>query len=150
MASADEHPALRTEHSDLPNVTLVLPAHLDADQALRGLLTSIEQTRDGLLSWARRFRQLEKGYAASGDRLCQAQCRGQSLGPEHAAGMLDQEIIEAFDLWQQYEAQDPGPDDGDDRSAASPNTGCGDLVPEPRDGVAEHPGLGDPGAGTAG
>jgi hypothetical protein len=59
MASADEHPALHTEHSDLPNVTLVLPAHLDADQALRGLLTSIEQTRDGLLSWARRFRQLD-------------------------------------------------------------------------------------------
>jgi hypothetical protein len=149
MTNADEHPALNTEHSDLPSLTLVLPGYLNGSQALQGLVRSIEQARDGLAIWVRRFRQLEEGYAASGDRLRQALCRGQALGAEHTAAMLDEEIIQAFDLWQQYEAQVPGPDNGTDRPAAPLQPGSGGLVPGPRDGAAEHPGLWDPGAGTA-
>jgi hypothetical protein len=109
------------------------PGHLNASQALQGLLRSAGQTRDGLTIWVRRFRQLEEGYAAPGDRLRQALCRGQALGAEHTAAMLDEEIIEAFGLWQQYEAQVPGPGNGSDRSAAPPQPGSAGLVPGPRE-----------------
>jgi hypothetical protein len=44
-------------------------------------------------------------YAASGDLLRQALCRGQALGAKCAMATLDEEIVEAFDLWQQYEVQ---------------------------------------------
>jgi hypothetical protein len=69
----------------------------------------IEQARAGLADRARRFRQLEVGYAASGDRVRQALCRGQALGAGHAAAALDEEIIQASGLWQQYDIQNSGP-----------------------------------------
>jgi hypothetical protein len=106
---ADEHPALSAEHDDVPGLTLVLPSHLDTSRAVQGLVASIEQARTGLAARLRRFRQLEARYAASGDDVRQALCRGQALGTEHAAAALDEEIIQAFDLWQQYDAQVPCP-----------------------------------------
>lgn len=106
---ADEHPALSAEHDDVPGLRLVLPSHLDTSRTLQGLVASIEQARTGLAARVRRFRQLEAGYAARGDEVRQALCRGQALGTEHAAAALDEEIIQAFDLWQQYDAQVPCP-----------------------------------------
>jgi len=119
MMNAEEHPALSAGHDDVPGLTLVLPGHLDASRALQGLVASIEQARAGLAGRVSRFRQLEAGYAASGDRVRQALCRGQALGSGHAAAALDEEIIQAFDMWQQYEAQVPGTGNGGDRPAAA-------------------------------
>jgi hypothetical protein len=119
MMNAEEHPALSAGHDDVPGLNLVLPGDLDASRALQGLVASIEQARAGLAGRVRRFRQLEEGYAASGDRVRQALCRGQALGSGHAAAALDEEIIQAFDMWQQYDAQAPGTGNGGDRPAAA-------------------------------
>jgi hypothetical protein len=118
MVNAEEHPALSAGHDDVPGLMLALPGHLDASRALQGLVASIEQARAGLAGRVRRFRQLEEGYASSGDRMRQALCRGQALGAGHAAAALDEEIIQAFDLWQQYDAQVPAPENGGARPAA--------------------------------
>jgi hypothetical protein len=120
MMNAEEHPALSAGHDDVPGLMLVLPGHLDASRALQSLVVSIEQARAALAGRVCRFRQLEEGYAASGDRVRQALCRGQALGAGHAAAALDEEIIQAFDLWQPYDAQVPVPGNGGDRPAACP------------------------------
>jgi hypothetical protein len=120
MMNAEEHPALSAGHDDVPGLMLVLPGHLDASRALQSLVVSIEQARASLAGRVRRFRQLEQGYAANGDRVRQALCRGQALGAGHAAATLDEEIIQAFDLWQQYDAQVPVLGNGADRPAAGP------------------------------
>jgi hypothetical protein len=120
MINTDEHPALTTGHNDVPGLSLMLPDHLDSSRTLQGLVASIEQARAGLADRVRRFRQLEAGYAASGDRVRQAMCRGQALGAGHAAAALDEEIIQAFDLWQQYDIQIPGLGSAADAPAASP------------------------------
>jgi hypothetical protein len=119
MMNADEHPALSAGHDDVPGLSLVLPDHLSSSRAVQGLVASIEQARAGLADRVRRFRQLEASYAASGDRVRQALCQGQALGAGHAAATLDEEIIQAFDLWQQYDVQIPGPGSGGDGPAAS-------------------------------
>jgi hypothetical protein len=119
MINADEHPALSAGHDDVPGLSLVLPDHLGSSRTLQGLVASIEQARAGLADRVRRFRQLEASYAASGDRVRQALCRGQALGAGHAAAALDEEIIQAFDLWQQYDVRIPGPGNGGDGPAAS-------------------------------
>jgi hypothetical protein len=119
MINADEHPALTAGHDDVPGLSLVLPEHLDSSRTLQGLVASIEQARAGLADRVRRFRQLESGYAASGDRVRQALCRGQALGAGHASAALDEEIIQAFDLGQQYDVQIPGPGSGGTGPAAS-------------------------------
>ena len=93
---------------------------------MQGLVALIEQARAGLAGRVRRFRQLEAGCAASGDRVCQALCRGQALGSGHAAAALDEEIIQAFDMWQHHDAQVPGTGNGGDRpAAASGGNGAG-------------------------
>jgi hypothetical protein len=97
-----QHPALADEHDDLPTLTLVLPAHLDADQTLHGLAQAIGQTRAALARRAREFQRLEAGYAATGDQLHRALSRGQALGSQHATAALDEAIIETFNLWDQY------------------------------------------------
>lgn len=119
MINTDEHPALTTGHSDVPGLSLVLPDHLDSSRTLQGLVASIEQARAGLADRVRRFRQLEASYAAGGDGVRQALCRGQALGTGHAAAVLDEEIIQAFDLWQQYDVQVPGSGSGSTGHAAS-------------------------------
>jgi hypothetical protein len=103
--NADQHPALSYEPADLPSLTLVLPGGLEHDQTLSGLIQAITQARGGLAARIRQFRQLADGYAARGDPLRQALCRGQALGGEHAGIAIDEAIIEIFDLWPQYEAQ---------------------------------------------
>jgi hypothetical protein len=120
MINTDEHPALSAGHDDVPGLSLVLPDHLGSSRTLQGLVASIEQARAGLADRVRRFRQLEASYAASGDWVRQALCRGQALGSGHTAAALDEEINQAFDLWQQYDVQIPGPGNGGDGPAASP------------------------------
>lgn len=115
--STDQHPSLITEDVDPPSLTLILPGHLDADQTLASLARAISQTRADLVGWVRQFQQRVLAYAASGDQLRQAQCRGQVLAGEHAISHLDENIIEVFDIWDQYENQVPGP------AAASSATG---------------------------
>jgi hypothetical protein len=107
--SADQHPSLITDHNDPPALTLVLPGHLDADQTLRGLTEAISRTRADMVRWVRMFQQRLLDYAASGDQLRQAQCRGQVLAGEHAISHLDENIVEVLDLWAQYESQTAGP-----------------------------------------
>ena len=124
--NADQHPALSAEPAELPSLTLVLPGGLDSDQVLTDLVQAIVQVRGGLAARVRQFQQLAEGYAARGDQVSQALCRGQALGGEHAASTIDESIIEIFDLWLQYEAQlqhqtaDPQPAPGDPRSARQP------------------------------
>jgi hypothetical protein len=105
--STREHPAVDAEHGDLSSLTLVLPRHLKHDSLLQSLVRAIEQARINVADRVQLFLYLEDTYAASGDRLRQALCRGQALAGEHAAEALDEAIVETFDLWQQYEAQDP-------------------------------------------
>jgi hypothetical protein len=89
-----------------PRLTLVLPGHLEHDSVLQGLVRAIEETRTGVAGRVQLFLRLEECYAANGNQLRQALCRGQALAGEHAAAALDEAIVETFDLWHQYEAQD--------------------------------------------
>jgi hypothetical protein len=100
----EQHPALIVEHDDLPSLTLVLPGDLGKDQALKGLVQAIRQVRTDLAEQVSRFQQRVEECAANGDRLGQALWRGQVLASEHAASALDEGIIGAFDLWDQYES----------------------------------------------
>jgi hypothetical protein len=114
-----QHPGQAGEHDDLPTLTLVLPAHLDADETLRGLTRAIGQTRAALARRAREFQRLEASYAASGDQLHRALSRGQALGSGHAVAAIDEAIIETFSLWDQYPVHE----------AAQHDDGAADPVP---------------------
>jgi hypothetical protein len=115
-----QHPAQANEHDDLPTLTLALPAHLDADQTLRGLAQAIGQTRAALARRARQFQRLEASYAASGDQLHRALSRGQALGSQHAAAAIDEAVIETFSLWDQYPTHEPEPHDNTRADPAPP------------------------------
>ena len=111
--NTDQHPALFTKHEDPPSLTLVLPGDLDNDQVLKGLAQAISEFRTDLATRVQRFQQLVERDAARGDQLGQALCRGQVLAYGEAASVLDEAIIEVFDLWPQYQRQL-------DRQAAAP------------------------------
>ncbi len=102
---AKQHPALMAEHDALPSLALVLPAGLSKDQALQGLVQAIGQVRTDLAERVSRFQQRGEECAASGDQLSQALCRGQVLASEHAAAAIDEGIVGAFGLWEQYERE---------------------------------------------
>ena len=102
---AGQHPALIVEHDGLPSLTLVLPASLGNDQALHGLARAIGQVRTDLADRARLLQRRAGECAASGDLLGQALCRGQLLASEHAASAIDEGIVGAFGLWDQYERE---------------------------------------------
>jgi hypothetical protein len=102
---AEQHPALIAAHDELPSLTLVLPAGLGKDQALPGLVQAIGQVRTDLAARARLFQQRAGECAASGDLPGQALCRGQVLASEHAASAIDEGIVGAFGLWEQYERE---------------------------------------------
>jgi hypothetical protein len=99
------HPALITEHDELPSLTLVLPSNLSKDQALTGLVQAIRKVRTDLAARVQLFQQRVHECAASGDQLGQALCRGQVLAGEHGAAAIDEGIVGAFDLWDQYERE---------------------------------------------
>jgi len=103
--NAVPHPALDTDHDDLPTLTLVLPPGLGQDDILSGLAAAIAQVRRDVAARIRRFQQRMHKCAAVGDELGLALCRGQVLGGEHAAAAIDEAIVAVFDLWRQYEAQ---------------------------------------------
>lgn len=103
--NSGQHPALITDHDSLPTLTLVLPPDLDRDDILIGLAAAIAQVRLDLATRIRQFQHRVEECATAGDELRQALCRGQVLGSEHAAAAIDETIIAAFDLWNQYEAQ---------------------------------------------
>ncbi len=103
--NTEQHPALITERDELPNLALVLPSDLSKDQALTGLVQAIRQVRTDLAARVRLFQQRVRECAASGDELGRALCRGQVLAGEHAAAAIDEGIVGAFDLWDQYERQ---------------------------------------------
>jgi hypothetical protein len=100
-----EHPALITDHDSPPALTLILPPGLDKDQVLAGLAAAISQVRAEVAARAQLFQRRAEQSAAGGDQLSQALCRGQVIGGEHAAATIDEAIVAAFDLWEQYEAQ---------------------------------------------
>jgi hypothetical protein len=127
--STDPDPALITDHEPLPSLTLVLPPGLGKDQVLTGLAEAIGQVRADLAARAQLFQQRVEKYAARGDRLRQALCRGQVIGGEHAATALDEAIIGVFDLWDQYDTQ--------------PST-AGPAAPHPAPLQAQHPAEGLP------
>jgi hypothetical protein len=101
--NGDQHPALSTDHDTLPTLTLVLPPGLGKDQILASLAEAIGQVRTDVAARAHLFQRRGQEYAARGDQLEQALCRGQALGGEHAAATLDEAIIGVFDLWDQYQ-----------------------------------------------
>jgi hypothetical protein len=105
--SIDGHPALSTDDPDLPGLTLVLVG--DPGEILAGLARAVTETRAVMAAWVRLFQQRGAACAAGGDLLGQAMARGQVLTGEHVIGHLDEHIIEAFSLWDQYGAQVPGP-----------------------------------------
>ncbi len=103
--NTEQHPALITERDELPSPTLVLPGDLGKDQALTGLVQAIGQVRTDLAARVRLFQRRVQEFAASGDQLGQALCRGQVLAGEHAAATIDEGIVVAFNLWDQYERE---------------------------------------------
>jgi len=104
-----------TEHSsaspsdDPPSLTLVLPPGLGAHETLHGLAEAVSRTRADMVRWLELFRQRARACAARGDKLGEARCRGQILAAEHIIGHLDENLVEAFSLWDQYDQQIPGP-----------------------------------------
>ena len=100
-----DHPAPRTDYLELPTLTLVLPPGLGRDVILTGLAAAIAQVRLELAARMRQFEQLKKECGTAGEDPRQALCRGQGLAFAHAASHIDEAIVEAFDLWRQYEAQ---------------------------------------------
>jgi hypothetical protein len=103
--TAGQHPALITDHDSPPTLTLVLPPSLAKDQVLAGLATAIGQVRADLAARAQLFQHRVEQNAAAGNQLAQALCRGQVIAGEHAAATIDEAIVCAFGLWDQYEAQ---------------------------------------------
>jgi hypothetical protein len=105
MRDEEDHPALIIGHHDVPSLTFTLPAGMNAGPMLDGFMKSVIEARRSLACRVLQFERLTKDHAASGDLLRQALCRGQALGAQHAISTLDEEIVEAFYLWQQYEVQ---------------------------------------------
>lgn len=103
MGNEEDHPALIIDHQGLPGLTLALPDGLEPGPLAGGLLKAFRQTRVALASRFLVFNMRAAEYAAGGDMLRQALCRGQALGAKCAMTTLDEEIIEAFGLWPQYE-----------------------------------------------
>jgi hypothetical protein len=101
----DRHPALTGGYDPVPALTLVLPRHLDTDQAARHMVAALEQARASLTRRALHYQQHARHSAIAGDHLGQAGNRGQALACEHAVGTLDEAVIEIFGLWEQYERQ---------------------------------------------
>ena len=87
------------------SLVLVLPRGLGTDQAARGIAQVIGQVRTNLTLRALQFQQHAASRAAAGDTAGEALCRGQALASDHAAGTLDEAIVEVFGLWDQYERQ---------------------------------------------
>jgi hypothetical protein len=81
---ADLHPALSEGYNDVPGLTLVLPGDLGKDEVLTDVVKAIGQVRTQIAACALQFRKRAETYAAGGDVLRQALCRGQALGAEHA------------------------------------------------------------------
>ena len=96
------------DDDDPPSLTLVLPAGLDAAATLQGLAGAVCRTRADMVSWLEMFRQRARACAAGGDQLGEARCRGQVLAAEHVIGHLDENLVDAFGLWDQYDQQIPG------------------------------------------
>jgi hypothetical protein len=99
------HPGLSTDDSAIPALTLVLPG--DAGEALENLARAVSETRAQMVSWVTLFKQRRNECAARGDQLGQAMAQGQVLAGEHIIDHLDENIVETFDLWDQYETQVP-------------------------------------------
>jgi hypothetical protein len=97
--------ALSHDHDLAPSLVLVLPRGLSTDQAARGIAQVIGQVRTDLTLRALQFRQHAASRATTGDAAGEALCRGQALASDHAAGTLDEAIVEVFSLWDQYERQ---------------------------------------------
>jgi hypothetical protein len=108
MMNAQQPPAADGDHVEPYALTLVLPEHLDRDQMLRGLVEAIGQIRVALANRTCLFRNWEDRWAAHGDQIRQSLCHGESLATEDAVLIIDEAIIEAFGLWEQFEAQMPG------------------------------------------
>jgi hypothetical protein len=125
----DQHPALRTDHDALPTLTLVLPPDLSKDQILAGLAEAISQVRTDVGARAQLFQRRMEACATGGDQLGQALCRGQVIGGGHAAATLDEAIIGAFDLWDQYETP-PG-------AAGGTTTESAPEAPRPAGGLPQ-------------
>jgi hypothetical protein len=120
-----------------PSLTLVLPPGLDGDEILAGLALAIGQARVMMAGWVRLSQQRFRECAARGDELGQAVCRGRILSGEHAVALIDENIIELFDLWDQYEAQLPGLGEGPAAGAgerANPTPGAVRPPPQPPEG----------------
>jgi hypothetical protein len=105
-------PALADEDYIVPVLTLVLPAGMNPSPMLDGFMKSVIEARISLASRVRLFDRRAAEHAASGDLMRQALCRGHAFGAKSAIATLDEEIVEAFDLWQQYELS--GADETDD------------------------------------
>jgi hypothetical protein len=95
-AALDDHP---------PSLTLVLPAGLDADATLQGIAGAVCRTRADMVRWLDVFRQRARACAVGGDQFGEARCRGQVLAAEHVIGHLDENLVDAFGLWGQYDQQ---------------------------------------------
>src|SRR5579859_1943647 len=88
------------------SLTLVLPGDLDKDEILKGLTQAIGQVRSALAQRAAVFQQIAEECAANGGHeLHLAACHAQALVTDEAAAAIDESIVEAFGLWDEYEAQ---------------------------------------------
>ena len=103
----ERHPALDQNSPDLPSLTLVLPD--GTEQLTADLAWAICQTRASMVTWAQWSQRQRDECATSHDLLGQAAARGQMLAAEHVIAHLDESLVEAFDLWDQYERQIPPP-----------------------------------------
>jgi len=127
--NTEQPSAADRDHGELYTLTLVLPGHLDRDQMLRGLVEAIAQVRVVLANRACLFRNSEASWAADGDQIRQTQCHGEALATEEAVATIDEAIIEAFDLWEQYDAQVPGPQPATAPGRAAPARRCAERPP---------------------
>jgi hypothetical protein len=108
MTGQPPAPAPAPDDDEPPSLTLVLPAGLDATATLQGLAGAVCRTRADMVSWLETFRQRARACAAGGDQPGEARCRGQVLAAEHVIGHLDENLVDAFSLWDQYDQQIPG------------------------------------------
>jgi hypothetical protein len=102
-------PSLITGSEPVPSLTLVFPDALSKEQLLAGLADAVRRARRDLTINLEAFQWRMDYYAAQGDHVQQALCRGQVLGADNAIAKIDEAIIEAFGLWAQYDTQVPPP-----------------------------------------